>query len=91
MHTPNALSLGDRVMVMQDDKIVFHAIAKVAIIPGNARVFHKFFKIFIFALLERFREFSRKKDGGDGYDLISNYDINIIVIAVNNIVLFIDF
>jgi hypothetical protein len=37
MHTPNALSLRDRVMVMQDDGIVFHARAKVAIIPGNPR------------------------------------------------------
>jgi len=43
MHKPNALSLGDRVMVMQDDGIVFHAFAKVAIIPGNARKIAKNF------------------------------------------------
>jgi hypothetical protein len=44
MQTPNALSLGDRVMVMQDDGILLHAFAKVAIIPGNARVSVKNFK-----------------------------------------------
>jgi hypothetical protein len=37
MHKPNALSLRDRVMVMQDDGVVFHALTKVAIIPGNPR------------------------------------------------------
>jgi hypothetical protein len=35
MHTPNALSLGDRVVVMQDDALLFHALTKVAIIPRN--------------------------------------------------------
>jgi hypothetical protein len=43
MHTPNALSLGDRVMVMQDDAVLFHALAKVAIIPGNPREIAKNF------------------------------------------------
>ena len=36
MYTLNALSLPDRVMVMQDDGILLHAIAKVANYPGNA-------------------------------------------------------
>ena len=39
MHTQNALSLRDRVMVMQDDEILVHALTKVAIIPGIARIF----------------------------------------------------
>ena len=43
MQTPNALSLGDRVMVMQDDGILLHDFAKVAIIPGNARKIAKNF------------------------------------------------
>ncbi len=39
MHTQNALSLRDRVMVMQDDEILVHAFTKVVIIPGIARIF----------------------------------------------------
>ena len=39
MHTQNALSLRDRVMVMQDDEILVHALTKVVIIPGIARIF----------------------------------------------------
>ena len=44
MHTHNALSLQDRVMVMQDDGILLHALAKVAIYPGIARAISKLFK-----------------------------------------------
>ena len=74
-------------MVMQDDKIVFHAIAKVAIIPGNPKVFHNIFKIFIFVWKGHLGRKTLCRAGCFNEELILNYDINIIVIAFNIIVL----